>query len=121
MMELPSQLWFSIFEYLSDSDMKHLWLRTAKFGNLKFMKLLIDYGIDVNCHWRRKPITALVIVCRFGHKDCVKLLLDAGANVNVGDCDGMTAIMWASRNYHLDIVKMLNEKSRGESRDEVFN
>ena len=38
-----------------------------------------------------------------------KVLLAMGAEVNAGDADGMTPLMWASRRGHAEIVRILLE------------
>lgn len=48
-----------------------------------------------------------------GDISSVKALFDKGADVNVKDEDGGTALMWASRNSHTDVVQ-LRKKSRAK-------
>jgi ankyrin repeat protein len=61
-----------------------------------------------------KGITGLHLVAYFGIEPAVRLLLEKGANVNAADRRGRTPLLRASRNGHIDIVKLLLEKGCDE-------
>lgn len=60
-------------------------------------------------------ITPLMAACRRGRKDIVEVLLkqlatnpeDLNKYLNQGDCDGITALMWAAKYGHTEIVRLL--------------
>ncbi len=55
--------------------------------------------------------TALHYACSGGSLECVKLLLDAGSDIAEKDRNGETPLFKASLRGHLDILKLLLEKS----------
>ena len=67
-------------------------------GNLKMVKLLIEYGADVNVHNGYPLITSI----GYRHSDIAKLLIENGADVNLNN-PLVTAVKWNSK----DIVKLL--------------
>lgn len=56
--------------------------------------------------------TALHIAVRMNDLTCTDLLLKNGASVNIPDSKGLTALHLAATKDHLDIVKLIMEKSR---------
>ena len=69
------------------------------------VKELLAKGIDPNSVGPNgEPM--LVIAARFGYAGTVDALLDAKANVNAKSTFGDTAIMAASLNGYLDLVKL---------------
>ncbi len=42
-----------------------------------------------------------------GDLDGVVSALDAGADINIQNNDGLTALIWAARNGHIEIVESL--------------
>ena len=51
----------------------------------------------------------------WGHFDVCTLLVNHGANMSVSDLEGMTPIMWATKNEHVRLLKFLLK--RGASAD----
>ena len=51
----------------------------------------------------------LLIACKFGDLEKVKQLLENGADVNAGDKDDRTALMFAAGNGHKEVVELLIE------------
>ncbi|KAL8875793.1 MAG: hypothetical protein Q9198_005898, partial [Flavoplaca austrocitrina] len=73
------------FEDLQDG---HGWGQTAlqhttEYGRLPVMKLLIDWGADVNIQADGEWRTALQLACWLGHPEMVQLLIDSGADIHV--------------------------------------
>ena len=46
-----------------------------------------------------------------GDYDALKMLIQNSKNINALDKNGMTALLYASRNGHTDIVRLLLEKN----------
>ena len=95
-----------------------------KMYSKKIIILLIDAGADVNKtnHWGETPLLQATkwqnilpsplkaANCR----DVVKVLLDHGADPNRADDTGKTPLSYASRNGHVDVMKVLVEAGGGE-------
>ena len=50
----------------------------------------------------------------------MKLLIEKGAAVNLPDTSGMTALMWASQQGHVEVVKLLIEKGAEVNRTDPY-
>ena len=61
-----------------------------------------------------KGAKALIIAAGEGNIDIVELLLTAGAETNLKDSEGKTALMWAEKEGHHDIVYLLEQKEAKE-------
>ncbi|XP_065906452.1 uncharacterized protein [Dysidea avara] len=72
------------------------------------IKLLHEYGVDINCQ-DRNGRTPLMYAARGYHTDVVKMLHEFGADINHQDNDGSTPLMYAGNGGHTDVVKMLHE------------
>ena len=90
-------------------ELKDSSLTIASFYcNYKMIKLLIDYGADVNaCHSGYD--TVLQHLSMLGKLKAIKLLVKKGANINACDPDGETALMYATfcRKNPDKIIKLL--------------
>ena len=85
-----------------------LWY-AARFCNVELVKLLIQYGADVNAR-TRKGESAIHTACLSDlseHVEIVKILGAAGANVNSANNKGLTCLM---ASYTLEIVRYLLNK-----------
>lgn len=63
------------------------------FGYVLFVKLLLDYGVQIDVVDRFK-YTALFRVCEMGYISVVQLLIDYGVRVDVLDFDGRLLFYW---------------------------
>ncbi|XP_061073782.1 ankyrin repeat domain-containing protein 63 [Conger conger] len=73
---------------------------------LKFMRLLLEKGADVNCqdeHGR----TPLSLACELGHLDSVKLLVQFNADPEISDVWGNNALMYAAYAGHSQVLEFL--------------
>ena len=76
-------------------------------GYVEIVNILLEYGAhpDIADPLERTPLYA---ACYFGHVEVVRTLLDKGADVYRGETsDNWSPLCVASREGHLDIVKLL--------------
>ena len=66
---------------------------SARNGNVKCMRLLIEAGADVDAASKEDGRTALIAAARRERVEALKLLLRRGARPNKADRDGYTALM----------------------------
>ncbi len=71
-------------------------------GNRKYTKIVIALACNV-------AITdqELIKAASEGNKDLVELLIDTGMDIDKQDCDGNTALMYASIHNQCDVIKIL--------------
>lgn len=85
-----------------------LGLASRRSGSAEIVKLLLKSGADI--HTGGGGGSALHIAAAQGRIDIVKVLLEAGAEINRKDfLDGDTALKWAEKQGHHDIVALLKE------------
>lgn len=86
-------------------------------GDAAAVTALLDKGADVNAKFRYGQ-TALFKAAERGHAAVAKVLLDRGVDVTVKDTFyGTTAITWAIDGSHIEVVRLLIEKSPGSVDD----
>ena len=109
----------------------NLFLYACKFGNLKVVKLLLDYSginddfdlnVKDNLEWklpRKEPrMTGFIWACRNGHIEVVEFLLDqSNIALNIRDTSGKTALHYACSKGRTKIVELLLNHSGGEEID----
>jgi len=74
-------------------------------GNLDIVKMLIEHGANVNAS--DNTGFPLQRAAAMGFYDIAKLLVDNGANKQQKTLTGKTALMWAEKNNHTNIVALL--------------
>ena len=77
-------------------------IRAAKYGHTKVVKLLLSAGADVHA----ENDYALRLAAVYGHTEILKLLLSAGADIHANN---NAALRLAAANGHTDIAKLLTE------------
>jgi ankyrin repeat protein len=87
---------------------------TAKRGDARSVKWLLDHGADPNARWRMWDAT--VVPLHFpaleGHIDVVRTLLDAGADQNIRDSKfNGNAVDWAEHGGRKEIVELLRSRA----------
>lgn len=82
----------------------------SKIGNPSIIKLLIDAGANFNVPYEYILKIPLHVASENGKLDAVKILADKVKDINIGNGDKTTSLMFASKNGHLDVVKFLIEK-----------
>lgn len=70
-------------------------MRASRYGWIEWVKLMLDWGVDVNCRHARSHATPLMLAVIGGQPAVFSLLLQAGANVYARDVRGRTAMSLA--------------------------
>jgi uncharacterized protein len=82
-------------------------LQASRNGDVEVMRALLDAGADAT-RWHPEGETPLMAASRTGRVAAVQLLLRKGSFVNAADpFQEETALMWASAEGHLEVVKTL--------------
>lgn len=76
----------------------------AKGGEIEKLKLMAEYGFDLDVRCSSYGSTPLMYAAQNGHLDCVKWLIEHGANIKVHNKCGYTVLHFASTK---DIVQTL--------------
>jgi hypothetical protein len=100
----------AMLEYLKYED--NILLATFWENDSEAMYYIAPIVHDINKKDPRFNAPVLVLAAAWGQTDMVKILLEAGADPNYGsDKDGLTALMWACKNFEeqLEMVKALLE------------
>jgi ankyrin repeat protein len=79
-------------------------------GDARKVRLLLEYGPDVNKASLLGRTPLLVAAGTTGAIETVKLLVDKGADVNAADSNGLTPIVAAAGVNNIAVVKLLVEK-----------
>jgi ankyrin repeat protein len=82
---------------------------SAWYGNLDAMRLLLDYGADINMPGVRGK-TAMGWAAEAGRKEAVALLLERGADASIKDDEGKTPLDIAREKGHKDVADLIDGK-----------
>jgi ankyrin repeat protein len=74
---------------------------------------LVDRGADVNATPLKSRTTALMVASYKGHESTVRFLLSLGTNPNA-TIEGETAVSYARKKGHLEIVQILKQAGANE-------
>ena len=86
-------------------------LHAAMFQkNIKIVKLLLDYGLDVNAVGPKNGYTPLHDAVWGNNPEAAKLLLARGAKTNIKNKEGQTPLEKAQSEGKAALVKVLQEK-----------
>lgn len=77
------------------------------YGNIDFVRYMIEQGIEVDNTKRRSRFTPLMAAVCYGRNEIVKLLLEHGANKNAVDSKGISVIDFARKTNKKSILAML--------------
>ena len=83
----------------------------ASNGSLPTVRVLLDYGADVNTEVNEWSVTPLMCAVKGGNPAVVQLLIARGANLNDVDGSEDTPLTLARTHHHPEIVRIL--KSAG--------
>jgi ankyrin repeat protein len=98
----------AILSYLTHED--NMLVAAFWKGDSEALKYLAGIVHDINAKDPRFDAPVLVLAAAWGHTEMVEILLEAGADPNCGaDKDGLTALMWACKNFdeQLEMVRAL--------------
>lgn len=91
----------------------------AIYGTAEIMQALIAAGADVDAIVPRLTVgaesvmdsTAIILAARWGQTAVVQTLIQAGADCWGTDGMGLSAIDWASKNHHAEVLEILRSRS----------
>jgi len=86
----------------------------AQNGHLRNVQGLLQKRADINgfaAYKFKKNYTPLIFAAINGHAQVVSELLQKGANVEQKTQDGFNAILWAAKNNHENVVKVIIDKA----------
>ena len=83
------------------------------FNNLSKVKLLLDFGADIDLADRLAEKTALHHAAELGFADIVRVLLSHGCHPNLLDAHGMTPELLAAEKGHVEVSAMLSRHLDG--------
>ncbi len=90
-------------------------LHAAMFQeNMEIVRILIDYGFDVNVQGPANGYTPLHDAVWANNLEAVKLLLKHGAKADIKGKDGLTPYSKARQEGKEEIIKYFNSKGIGE-------
>ena len=92
----------------------------ALLGHLRMLRLLLDYGADIESGGRTQNCTPLIHATETGDLNVVKFLLDAGANLNVEASDGTSPLSHAAVAGNLDMIQLLYEHGSDPERENRY-
>ena len=84
---------------------------TAAEGRPELVGLLLEYAPDLNLQEPTLGWSALIWAAKEGRVENVRLLLDAAADSALHDRDGLTALDWARRIGHAELVAALQPET----------
>jgi ribosomal protein L12E/L44/L45/RPP1/RPP2 len=101
----------------SKQELNDQLFEAVRKGDAATVTALLDRGADVNAKFRYGT-TALFKAAERGNAEVAGILLARGADVKVKDTFyGATAMTWALNGKHLDVVRLLLQKSAEEVDD----
>lgn len=97
------------------ADTETALILAVRKGHIKIVELLLKAGADINFKDSSgSKSTALMLASEQGHFDIVEILLHKGVDVTAKDKDGKTALSYAYKNGHVEIVQLLKDAGAEE-------
>jgi ankyrin repeat protein len=97
-------------------------LKPAKLGDKTIIEcLIVIENTKKNAREEGTGKTALMLSAEKGYEDIVRLLMTHGCDITLQDRDGMTALMYATVNNRLNIVRTISEKLTNIRRPDLRN
>jgi hypothetical protein len=82
----------------------------SEVGHLDEVKKLLTQDADPNYETGPKHANPLLLAAHKGHANVARILIEFGADVNKANTDGLTPLIAASMNDHVETVKLLCQK-----------
>lgn len=97
------------WDFMTPSETSHYIHTAAMNGNIEFVKLCLEKGIDINLKsFEGRGDTPLHAAAIQGKLEMVKFLVEQGADVNAESEDGVTPIDLAADSGHSDVSRPSN-------------
>lgn len=93
-------------EKLTQEELNYEFLLSARRGNIRLMRDLMEEGALINSR-DRQGRTALIEAARTGKLEVCQILIEYGASVNLRDMYDGTALLYASKAGYQDIINLL--------------
>lgn len=85
-------------------------ISAVRSKDFEIIKVLLDYGADVNVYDTFMGISPLLLACRYNNKKMVEMLLKKGADVNRVDSFGNTSLFYAFIYNNLSVATLLIDR-----------
>jgi len=92
-----------------DDEGWHAAHSASQTGSLEFLKLMLEYGQDLNVVEQETGSTPLLVATRAQESETVKWLIENGADINVRDEGLWSLLHFATNEGHLEITQTLVE------------
>mmetsp|Transcript_19499 Transcript_19499/g.32463 ORF Transcript_19499/g.32463 Transcript_19499/m.32463 type:complete len:1284 (-) Transcript_19499:297-4148(-) len=114
---LPDEQARKAYVLLEDNDGDRALQYAALGGDIDCLQAILKQDQDV-LHQNKRSETALMYASLHGFEDCVAALIQIDSKqIQLTDQDGDNALLFAAREGHQAVVKMLLEKSKGDLKD----
>ena len=128
MLALPKVVMFSLLTLFfpqaatnPKQELNDQLFEAVRKGDVAAVTAALDKGADVNAKFRYGS-TALFKAAERGNAEITKILLDRGADVKVKDTFyGATAMSWAIDGKHIEVVRLILQKSPEDVDDVLLN
>jgi len=86
----------------------------AQEGQINKLKLLLDYGANIDAIDEEYRSTPLGLAARWGHLETVRLLLDRGADPHKAGASWAIPLTWAKKKGHSEIEALLRTYGKNQ-------
>jgi hypothetical protein len=93
-------------EKLTQEELNYEFLLSARRGNIRLMRDLLEEGALINSR-DRQGRTALIEAARTGKLEVCQILIEYGASVNLRDMYDGTALLYSSKAGYQEIINLL--------------
>lgn len=105
--------------YFNSGDPESNLLRSAEFGQMEVVKMLVERGVNVDAE-SSEGVTPLMYASQNGDVEIMKYLLSRNADVNRTPYNDVTALIGAARTGQYEaVVLLLDSGARVDAKDEL--
>jgi|GEM_PF-4207996 len=102
-------------------NLQHLLFDAVSAGNVDRVREFLQCNVDVNVIDPESGKTALIIAAETGNAELARMLIVEGhADCTIRDKQNYSALMYAARAGHVDIVEILRDKTPQDQKNEAF-